>query len=182
MVKNYTLNEIKFNLENFNHKLINKDLKDNFWIIADRIDFKPLTKDIVVNKKIIKKNINTIKDIKEIYLGEKWEYYKEKKFAQIHVFIDEELLTNLEKSIYKNIKNKIILSVNIKIYLIDHNGNIKLNNKWELKVNYNVQDLTNIHFKLKNIEVLMRLAYDSVITTNNIKGINYKTLLTKINN
>ena len=35
-------------------------------------------------------------------------------------------------------------------------------------------------FKLKNIEVLMRLASDSVITTDTIEGISYKKLLLKI--
>ena len=61
--------------------------------------------------------------------------------------------------------------------------NIKiLNDKWELKVNYYIDDFRTLNFKLKNIEVLMRLVMDSVITTKSISGINYKTLLEKINN
>ena len=56
---------------------------------------------------------------------------------------------------------------------------LNLENKWELLVNYYVDDFRTLNFKLKNIEVLMRLAADSVITTNTIDGISYKKLLVK---
>ena len=83
MVKmnNYTLEQIKKNLMNFNKKIISKNLNTNFWIIADRSDFKPLKKDITIKKKITKANIHSIKEIKDNILDEKGEYYKDKKFA-----------------------------------------------------------------------------------------------------
>ena len=72
------------------------------------------------------------------------------------------------------------MSTHITIFLIGDDGSINLENKWELKVNYYVDDFRTLKFKLKNIEVLMRLAADTVITTNSINGISYKKLLLKI--
>jgi hypothetical protein len=183
MVKmnNYTLEQIKKNLMNFNKKIMSKNLNTNFWIIADRSDFKPLKKNITIKKKITKANIHSIKEIKDNILDEKGEYYKDKKFAEIKIKIDEDILSKIDNiREYKNIKNKIILMVGITIYLIGTDGNINFENKWGLDVNYYVDDFRTLNFKLKNIEVLMRLASDSIITTNSIKGISYKNLLLKI--
>ena len=181
-INNYTLEQIKKNLTTFNKKIINKNLNTNFWVIADRADFKPLKKITIIKKKEIKTNIHSIKEIKDNILDEKGEYYKDKKFAEIKIIIDDDILSKTDNiREYKHIKNKIILSVEIIIYLIDSNGMINFENKWELKVNYYVDDFRTINFKLKNIEVLMRLVSDSVIvTTNLIKGISYKNLLLKI--
>jgi hypothetical protein len=180
-INNYTLEQIKKNLMNFNKKLIGKNLNTNFWIIADRSDFKPLKKIITVKKKLIKANIHSIKEIKDNILDEKGEYYKDKKFAEIRITMDEDILSKVDDiREYKNIKNKVILAVGIIIYLIDTEGNINFENKWSLDVNYYVDDFRTLNFKLKNIEVLMRLASDSIITTNSIKGISYKNLLLKI--
>lgn len=180
-VNNYTLEQIKKNLTTFNKKLINKNLNANFWVIADRSDFKPLKKNITIKKKLIKTNIHSIKEIKDNILDEKGEYYKDKKFAEIKIEVDDNILSKVDNiREYKNIKNKVILVVNIIIYLIGTDGSINFENKWELKVNYYVDDFRTINFKLKNIEVLMRLAADSVITTNSIKGISYKNLSLKI--
>jgi hypothetical protein len=180
-VNNYTLEQIKKNLTTFNKKIISKNLNTNFWVIADRSDFKPLKKNITVKKKIIKTNIHSIKEIKDNILDEKGEYYKDKKFAEIKVKIDDDILSKIDNiREYKNIKNKVILSVGITIYLITTDGNINFENKWGLDVDYYVDDFRTLNFKLKNIEVLMRLASDSVITTNSMKGISYKNLLLKI--
>jgi len=180
-INNYTLEHIKKNLMAFNKKLINKKLNNNFWIIADRADFKPLKKTITVKKQEIKTNIHSIKEIKDNILEEKGEYYKDKKFAEIKVIIEDDILSKVDNiREYKNIKNKIILSVKIIIYLIGNDGSINFEDKWELKVNYNVDDFRTLNFKLKNIEVLMRLVADSVIITNSIKGMSYKNLLLKM--
>ena len=50
-VNNYTLEQIKKNLTTFNKKIISKNLNTNFWVIADRSDFKPLKKNIIIKKK-----------------------------------------------------------------------------------------------------------------------------------
>jgi hypothetical protein len=166
---------------NFNKKIINKNLNTNFWVIADRSDFKPLKKNTTNKKKIIKKNLHSIKEIKDNILDEKGEYYKDKKFAEIQIKMNDVILTKVDDiREYKNIKNKIILTVEITIYLIGTDGTINFENKWALCVNYFVDDFRTLNFKLKNIEVLMRLASDSVITTNSHKGISYKKLLLKI--
>ena len=114
-------------------------------------------------------------------LDNKGEYYKDKKFAEIKITMNEDILSKINNiKNYKNIKSKILLSVHITIYLIDNYHKFNFENKWELLVNYNVDDFRTLNFKLKNIEVLMRLAADSVITTNTIGGISYKKLLVKI--
>ena len=180
-INNYTLEQIKKNLLAFNKKIIDKKLNANFWVIADRADFKPLKKSVVVKKKEIKTNIHSIKEIKDNILDEKGEYYKDKKFAEIKVEIDENILDKINDiREYKNIKNKVLLSVQITIYLIGDGGTINLENKWGLVVNYFVDDFRTLNFKLKNIEVLMRMVSDSIITTNSMKGISYSNLLLKI--
>ena len=182
-INNYTLEQIKKNLVSFNKKIISKNMNNNFWVIADRSDFKPLKKINIKNNKEIKTNIHSIKEIRDNILDIKGEYYKDKKFADIKITINDEILEKINIiNEYKNIKNKVILNIHITIFLIDSTGNLNLNDKWELKVNYYIDDFRTLNFKLKNIEVLMRLVMDSVITTKSISGINYKTLLEKINN
>jgi hypothetical protein len=180
-IKNYTLEQIQKNLLLFYKKFVNKNLHSNFWVIADRVDFKPLKKIVLVKKKENSTNIHSIKEIRENILDEKGEYYKEKKFAEIKLTMDENILSKINDiKQYKNIKNKILFSVHIIIYLINNEGKLNLENKWELLVNYYVDDFRTLNFKLKNIEVLMRLAADSIITTSTIEGISYKKLLIKI--
>lgn len=180
-INNYTLEQIQKNLLLFNNKLINKNLHYNFWVIADRSDFKPLQK-IYNSKKKSKMIIHSIQEIRDNILKDKGEYYKDKKFAEIKIFIDQEILKKMNDiTEYKNIKNKIILFIHITVYLIDSQGNFNLEDKWNLKVNYNVDDFRILNFKFKNIEVLMRLVADSIIFTKSLNGISYKNLLLKIN-
>lgn len=180
-INNYTLEQIKKNLMSFYKKITDKNLNTNFWVIADRVDFKPLKKTVTLKKKEIKTNIHSIKEIRDNILEEKGEYYKDKKFAEIKINIDENILekTNDIRE-YKNIKKKILLSVHVTIYLINSDGSLGLDNKWELKVNYYVDDFRTLNFKLKNVEVLMRLVADSVIMSDSIEGISYKQMLIKI--
>lgn len=48
---NYTLEHIQKNLTLFYKKLVNKNFNTNFWVIADRVDFKPLKKSVEIKKK-----------------------------------------------------------------------------------------------------------------------------------
>jgi hypothetical protein len=178
---NYTLQQIKKNLTRFNNKIIDKNLDTNFWIIVDRADFKPLKRIINTKNKEIKVNIHSIKEIRDNILDEKGEYYKEKKFSDIKITIDEDILEQINDiKEYKNLKNKILLFVHIIIYPIDTNGELDIENKWELKVKYFIDDFRNINFKLKNIEVLMRLVADNIVSTKSANGISYKNLSVKI--
>ena len=180
-INNYTQQQIYKNLIKLNKRIINNNMGINFWVIADRADFKPLKKVQIIKKKEIKINIHSIKEIKDNILYEKEEYYKGKKFAEIKVLLNDNILSKVNDiSQYKKIKNKILLSIHITIYLIGNDGAINFENKWGLIVNYFIDDFRTLNFKLKNIEVLMRLAADLVITTNSTEGISYKKLLLKI--
>ncbi len=240
----YSLAQIKKNLTTFNKKLKDKNLDENFWVIADRSDFQPLKKIIKSQVKtlikskvgsktkskisskagsktksktnsktgskvksktnsragsktkskagskvgsklgstVIKVNIRSIKELKDNFLEGKGEYYKDKKFCNIKITVNEGILNKIgDIKNYKDIKNEPIVTVQVIMFKISPSGYLNFNDKTELKVKYMVDDFRNLNFKLKNIEVLMRLVADSVIKTNNSIGISYKTLLEKIN-
>ena len=104
-INNYTLEQIKKNLVSFNKKIISKNMNNNFWVIADRSDFKPLKKINIKNNKEIKTNIHSIKEIRDNILDIKGEYYKDKKFADIKITINVEILEKINIiNEYKNIK------------------------------------------------------------------------------
>ena len=178
---NFTLEQIQKNLKIFYKKLVNKNMNLNFWVISSRCDFKPIKKIIIKDKKENISNIHSIKEIRDHILFDKGEYYKDKKFADIKICLDEnvlEIINDIKE--YKNLQNKIILTIFITIYLIDSNGDLNLQDKSELKVNYVIDDFKKLNFKIKNIEVLMRLLNDSVINTNSNNGISYQSLLNKL--
>ncbi len=135
------------------------------------------------SKTTIKKvNIRSIKELKDNFLEGKGEYYKDKKFANIKITVNESVMNKmLDVKNYKEIKNEPVVTVQVIMFRVSSSGYLNFNEKTELKVKYMVDDFRNINFKLKNIEVLMRLLADSVIKTNSSTGITYKTLLEKIN-
>ncbi len=230
---NYSLAQIKKNLSQFYKKILDKNLDENFWIIADRSDFQPLKRIIksqirantrlaknkknsktgsktgskkgskagskkgskvgsrvgskigskVGSRQLIKKvNIHSIKELKDHFLEGKGEYYKDKKFANIKITMNESILEKISDiKNYKDIKNEPIITVQITMFKVSSSGYLNFNEKTELKVKYVVDDFRNLIFKLKNIEVLMRLLADSVIKTSGSSGISYKMLLEKIN-
>ncbi len=224
MVKdnNYTLSDIKKNLDLFNKKLKDKNMDKSFWVIADRSDFKPLKKiektnskktskkpskksSKITSKKTSKKSskitskttskkssktnskkkenyIHSIKELKDNFLDGRGEYYKDKKFANIKININEKTLSIIgDIKEYKNIINDDLVTVHITIFKVSSSGYLNFSDKIDLKVKYKVDDFRSLNFKLKNIEVLMRLLSDSVIKTSSISGISYKSLLEKIN-
>ena len=183
MNKIYTFDKIKDNIISFHKKLVIKNMIDNFWINASRMDFKPLKKTIIKKNKEVISNIHSINELKIYLLEDKGEYYKHKKLANINIKINDDMLKDNigsgENMIFY--RNKIIISVHITIYLLDEFGMIRFGNsdKYELKVNYYIDDLRNIKFSFKNIEILMRLASDKIATTNSINGISYRNLKDK---
>jgi hypothetical protein len=192
-----TLKSIKKNIHMIKNKFEDKDMTNIFWILADRADFKPLTKTIIKGDEEIKTIIHSIKELRDHLLDEKGEYYKGKKLASIKITFYNDIINKLEKLNYNGplnnsilahkdylfIKEKPILSIGVIIYPIDDYGTIKPNDdsSWGLKVNYYVDDFSKIKFKLKNVEVLMRLASDSVVKTNLNNGITYKQLVIQLN-
>jgi hypothetical protein len=159
----YTLQKIKLNILKFIKKINDKNMEPNFWIIMDRSDFKPLKK--VVKKE--KQNIHSLNEVTEHIINKKTEYYKNKKFAEIKINFHKNIIDQCDDIInYKKIKNKPIITINIIIYPTNDHGKILLLKKKELKVNYYISDLRNIMFKMKNIEVIMRLFSDNVLCVN----------------
>ncbi len=129
-----------------------------------------------------KVNIHSIKELKDNFLSGKEEYYKDKKFANIKITVNENVLNKVSDiKNYKDIKDEVILTVHVIVFKIGPTGSLNFYDKSELKVKYVVDDFRNLNFKLKNIEVLMRLVADSVIKSNSVSGISYKHLLEKIN-
>jgi hypothetical protein len=227
MVKdnNYSLEQIKKNLLQFEKKIKEKHMDGGFWVIADRSDFKPLRK-IIKNKINSKTNskktskkqskktskkqskkqskktskrsskkqskktsqktsqplIHSIKELKDNFLDGRSEYYKDKQFANIKVTLNDKVLNSLDNiREYKNIADDTLLTVQITIFKVSSTGYLNFADKTELKVKYTCEDFRKFHFKLKNLEVLMRLVADSVIKINSSSGISYKNLLDKIN-
>ncbi len=137
------------------------------------------------SKQTSKKNIqliHSIKELKDNFLDGRGEYYKDKKFANIKVVINDKILNSLDNiREYKNIADQTLLTVHITIFKVSSTGYLNFADKTELKVKYTCEDFRKFHFKLKNLEVLMRLVADSVIKINSSSGISYKNLLEKIN-
>jgi hypothetical protein len=160
----YTLSKIKLSVLKFMKKVSDKNMEPNFWTIVDRSDFKPLKKSITKNKQTIKSNIHSLKEITDFIINKKTEYYKNKRFAEIKINFHNSVIEKCEDiKNYKKIKNKPIITITIIMYPTNEHGKISLLKKKELKVNYYISDLRNIIFKMKNIEVLMRLLSDNVV-------------------
>jgi hypothetical protein len=186
---------IKKNMILIKNKFEDKNMMNVFWVLADRSDFKPLTKTTIKNNEEIKTIIHSIKELKDHLLDEKGEYYKGKKLASIKITFNEDIFEKMNNVDYNGflnntmlnhkdflfIKEKPILTIVITIFPIDEIGTINYNNSWNLKVNYYIDDFSNIKFKLKNIEVLMRLVGDSIIKTDINNGITYKNLSNQLN-
>jgi hypothetical protein len=126
--------------------------------------------------------IHSIKELKDNFLDGRSEYYKDKQFANIKVTLNDKVLNSLDNiREYKNIADETLLTVQITIFKVSTTGYLNFADKTELKVKYTCEDFRKFHFKLKNLEVLMRLVADSVIKINSSNGISYKNLLEKIN-
>lgn len=176
MDKSY--NKIYINFQKFINKIDTKKL-DNFWIISDRSDFKPLKDD---NKNIITKT-NDITDL----LHNKFDYYINKKFINIKIKFNSLLiqkfknLQNWNKLEFNKIKNKGIFIIKFIIFVIsdpiipnNFTKNIKFCN-----IKYNINDLFNITLKFKSIEVLLRFILDKNILTSSDNHINYSDIKIK---
>jgi hypothetical protein len=110
--KNNSINQIIKNINSIKKKLSDKNIKENFWVICDRVDFKPLTKIIIKDNEEIKSIIRSIKELRDHLLDEKGEFYIGKKFANIKVQINTDILTKLTNLNYKGQINKSILLIN----------------------------------------------------------------------
>ena len=125
---------------------------------------------IALNKKV---PITMVNSIAYLFIWGK------KLISACKLEVDLNLLDNIRE--YKNIADETLLTVQITIFKVSSTGYLNFADKIELKVKYTCEDFRKFHFKLKNLEVLMRLVADSVIKTTSSNGISYKNLLEKIN-
>lgn len=174
----YSLSKVKLNILKFMKKVNDKNMEPNFWTIVDRSDFKPLKKSIKSNKKTTKSNIHSLKEITDNIINKKTEYYKNKKFAEIKIHFHKSVILKCDDiKYYRKIRTKPIITITITMYPTNDYGKISLLKKKELKVNYYIDDLRNLNFKMKNIEVLMRLLSDNVVCVDrSIMEISYSDL------
>jgi len=138
-------------------KIQEKEL-DNFWLFIDKSEFKPIKN---VTKKDIQKKLK--KDV---------EKYSGKKIAQVSLVFKPKIS-------FKKLKNNdIIFTIKIFIFKINENGDIDYDtdSEWELVINYNVTELNNNHFTLKELNKMI-LASSKLKILSDISGIPYTNWL-----
>ena len=143
-------------------KLEEKELKD-FWIFPDRSDFKPI-------KNTTRKQIQT-------YLKEKVRYYAGKKIANVYT-------TFRPRINFNNITEEdFIYRLNIIIFEISEDGNIDTNiaDSWRLIIIYNKKELTENHFSIKELDIMIKMASERKIITD-LGGITYNKWIHNYNN
>ena len=140
-------------------KFIEKDLI-NFWIMSDRVDFKPI-------KNLKKKEI-------EKYLKSKSQYYGGKNIANVNMIFK---FSNINSS--KN--NEWIFFINITIYSIYEDGSIDkaINDSWDLNIYYNKTELSKNHFTIDELSNMIRYASSRKIMSD-AGGISYTDWIRKL--
>ena len=177
MTEKFNLEQVKDNLENLYSRLKLKGREKGFWVITD--DFKPIKLRETIKGKEIDRTIVKIDDIKNELLKGREEYFKGKKLAFINFYIDKIYLNDpkeYNENRIEKIKNVILCSITIDIYVVDINGEIDTyaNNEWRAKINFTVDDMMNHKLKIKDADKLMKQVSNKIITTSNFTGINYK--------
>lgn len=173
----YTIKDIKKNILNFYNKLKAKNMDISFWIIADRMDFKPLSYHSI--KTDTRRIIRSMSDVSKYYLV-KPEYYKNKKFVNITINIDFKMLTKLDiENLHKYSKSNII-TVKFHVFPVNSNGSIDYNQVYLYNVIFLIDDLKHLAINTKNIEMLMRFI-TQIIKHDKNNDIYYKDIIKKIN-
>ena len=173
---------IRFIIITFKNKLSTKNITKEFWIIADREDFKPLRKITIKNNKENKTTVRKKEEIEENLLNDKESYYKNKHFANIQIWFNDDLLESIDNKNLSDIKDNKLVSIIIMIHLLNDNGKFtnNKNNIWSIKVTYTVDDFLNLKLDLDNVNSLMRIVRDKFAISDLIGGVSYKTLKTKL--
>ena len=148
--------DVKDYLDKFEEKIDNKKL-DEFWILVDRDDFKPI-KDLS-DKELYKK----IKD--------KVKYYAGKRIALVKIFVK-----NKESSIKAN---DSLIHLVFDIRKISCTG-LLVNVAESLKVLYYQDDLEKKKTTLKDVQRFMKLCADGILNSSVIGGIKYSKLMDKL--
>jgi hypothetical protein len=137
-------------------KIEKKDLED-FWMLVDREDFKPIKG--LSDKELYKKIKNK--------LG----YYAGKRIALVKINVKN------ESSYVKNKESLIHVVFDIRKIsssgLLDHTGS-------SLKVLYYEDDLEKNKLTLKDVHRFMKLCADDILGSSVIGGIKYSKLMVKL--
>jgi hypothetical protein len=135
---------------------LEKDLSekklDDFWALCDT-EFKAIKK--------------SKSDIKKI-LKDKVDFYKNKKIANIRLFVRKAGLDD----------QSWIFAIKITVYEINDDGKIDTtsNSTWGVYIRYNEEELSKHKFKLNTLEKLVKKVSDKKLTSNMIAGINYSDI------
>ncbi len=176
MSENYTLDEVKENLEKLRLKLEKKDLSKGFWVIPTRSDFKPIKLQETNKGKTEIKTLVKIKDINKELLEGNGNFYKDKKLAFIEFWIDNTFYNNKNEyniDNYKKIKKELLCSIDINIYGID-NEEINIHDRYGCRINFTVDDMINKKLEFKHAEALMKQVLNKYVITEGFYGINFK--------
>jgi hypothetical protein len=145
------MEDLRQYLTDLRTKIHERDL-GSFWVISDRADFRPIK--------------NTTKGEIKRLLKEKAQYYKNKRIAEIRVYINPKHIDTEDAP----------MSIIAIIYQIDEEGQIehKSYSDWGSRINFYPKDFAKIKFSLKLVETIMRLANDKTMVTNTLTGMKYK--------
>ena len=150
-------------------KISEKEI-NNFWVICDRIDFKPI------------KNISKV-DIQKYILG-KVQYYREKTLANVKFIFESD--TKLKKHINSKTglldDSALVLTIKIYIYCINNDGKIDYDdsNTWSLVISWTKDELNNNHFTIDELKKMIDTAYLRKIMSD-MAGISYTSWLNRFN-
>lgn len=183
---------IKENMISFQNELIKRKIDNKFWVIADRDDFKPLRK-IVTTDGISKKyTLETLYDLENYLIDKEGLKYKSKHFAYIEIKFNENLIENLELKDISEVIKEIVITVNVIIYKINEKGKIEtdLLHNWSTGIKFDVSDLLDLKFSMKNIESIVQITKDKKVVLNldsygvnyEARVIGYKEFLSKLKN
>jgi hypothetical protein len=166
MIKNYINNIIILSYNNnmeeyftkLKEKIKEKELND-FWILGDRSDFKPIKN---ANKKSIKK-----------MLKEKSQYYKNKHICNVKLIFKSGIKFS------KIDEEEWIFSIVINVYNIEDDGELDTDDTSLLMINYDSDELLNNKFTLAELNEIIGIATDRKVVTD-LTGITYSSYKKKI--
>ena len=139
-------------------KIKEKKLNE-FWILSDRSDFKPIK---TTNEKSIKK-----------MLKDKSQYYKNKHICNVKLIFK----SNIKFS--KIDEEEWIFSIVIDVYNIDEDGKLDNDDISLLTIYYDANDLINNKFTLAELNEMIGIATDRKVVTD-LTGIKYSSYIKKI--
>ena len=150
-------------------KISEKEI-NNFWLICDRVDFKPI------------KNISKA-DIQK-YIISKVQYYREKTLANIRFIFESD--AKLKKHTDSNTglldDSTTVLTIKIYVYFINSEGKIDYDdsNTWSLVISWTKAELYNNHFTIDELKKMIDTAYLRKIMSD-MSGISYTSWLNRFN-